>query len=370
MPEDPTGSVVRNLFLLQRFGTTLSAEANELLLELFDDLAAEIARLDPTSPPQETYRRQRIDKIVGATEELAGETFEEIRKRLRQRLAELGSEQSDWASEQLARTIGSVGVDLRPGAIGVNRMKRIIDADPFRGETLAGWTETQSAATVRRVRRQIQLGMTQNEDIGALVRRVRGTFSSFIRQDPDTGRFVSSGGRVIGRRFEGGVLQTTTREAEAIVRTAVNFVSNRGHLETYRENGRLLEGLDYTATLDSGTTIICANLDGNVYDVDDPDIPLPPNHHGCRSIMAPVVAWRRLDIEPPDIGTRASADGQVKASTTYEQWLRDQPPEVQDEVLRSPTRAKLFRSGKASLRDMVTRDNEIVPVSELLKSAA
>lgn len=345
MPRDPTGSVVRNLFLLQRLGNGLGRDARELLRGLFDDIAAEMARIDPTGVGPDTYRRRRLQKLMAEVEALTGETFDAFHKRIRQDLAEIGKQQGQWAVSQLSETIGEIGVTVSSAATGINRMKAILDADPFEGLTLRQWADNQDTRTVQRVRRQIQLGMAENETLDDIVRRVRG-------------RSNGRGG------FTGGVMETTTREAEAIARTGTNFISNRAHLETYRENDDITREYEYTATLDSRTTLICANLDGRRFAYDGDSRKMPPQHFRCRSTITPVVDWDGLGVEPPPEGKRASADGPVDANTDYESWLRDQPEEVQNEVL-GPARAKLFRDREASLRDMVKGDNRIVNVSDL-----
>lgn len=350
MPRDPIGGAVRNLFDIQRLANGANAEVRSFIRALFDDIAAQLARIDPTGPDAERFRRARIKKLMGEVEGLAEEAFEEWRKTVRQSMAEIGKQQGAWAEGQLVRALGQVGIDVRIGRVGINLMKSIIDSNPFEGETLKGWAATQKAATIRRVRRQIQLGMTQNETLGDLVRRIRG-------------RSDGRGG------FTDGVLKTTTREAEAIVRTGVNFVANRGHLATYQQNADILKGVEYTAVLDSRTTFICMGLDGTVWALDDPNIQTPPLHFSCRSVLTPVADWEGLGLTAPPEGTRASADGQVPASTTYKDWLRTQPNAVQDEIL-GPSRAQLFRDGKVNLADLVKRDRSIVTVADLEKKAA
>jgi hypothetical protein len=69
-------------------------------------------------------------------------------------------------------------------------------------------------------------------------------------------------------------------------------------------------------------------------------------------------------VEPPPEGTRASENGQVPSSQTYEDWLRRQPPDAQDEIV-GPARADLFRQGKIGLRDLVRGDRSVVTVREL-----
>lgn len=351
MATDPTGSVVRNLFAIQRLANGVNRDAVDLIEELFDDIIAQLSRIDPTAPKADRWQRQRVGKLIGDVEARAREAFQEIHRQVRQQLAEVGVQQGEWAAGQLERWIaGVVAVDVRAARIGVNLMKSILDTDPIQGELLGDWFSQQGDRVPILVRRQIQLGMAQNETLGDLVRRVRG--------------------RSAGRgRYVGGVMQTTTREAESVIRTAVNEISNRAHLETYEQNGDITEEYEYTAVLDSRTTLVCASLDGRRFRYDDPDRRVPPQHWRCRSSTTAVIKWAELGIEPPDEGTRASQFGQVKASLHFERWLRQQSKSWQDEFL-GPARAELFRAGKVGLRDLVRRDNSIVTIAELRQKAA
>jgi len=344
-PRNPIGEIIRNLILLQRLGNGVSSDVSGLIDELFDDIVAQLARIDPTAPGAERYRRARVEKVLGIIEEQTTEAFDEVFKQVRQNVAAIGAQQATWASGMLEASIGTVAVDVRTGRLGVNMMKAIIDRDPMQGLLLRDWFTGQSEATVKRVRRQIQLGMMQNETLDDIVRRVRG--------------------RAVGRgNYVGGVLQTTTREANAIVRTAINDIANTAHMETWRENADIAPKYQIVATLDSRTTPICRAKDGEVHNVDDEGAPRPPFHVGCRTVTVPIIDWKGLGIDPPEPGMRASETGPVPADLKYDDWMRRQPAAVQDEIL-GPGRAELFRSGQVSLRDMIRQDGTVVRLDQL-----
>lgn len=360
MPTDPIGGVIRNLFQLQRLGNTIGAEAEQLIRELFDDLAAQIARIDPTSPSAAAVRRRRVERLLGTSGELAEDAFEKVRARVTELLVGAGRQQADWASEQLLRSMGGAAIDVRPSRIGRPLIRAIVEEQPFQGLRMREWFGSLEQGTLQQIRRQVQLGMAQNETIDDLVRRVRGTATGApIRIADGPGK-----GRIVGYEFSGGVMETTTRQATAIVRTAVNHVANVAHFETYQQNQDVTKQFEYLATLDSRTTLICASLDGKKWGYEDPEAKKPPQHVNCRSSIIPVVDWAGLGLDPPDEGTRASASGQVAGSTSYEGWLKSQPPATQDEIL-GPSRGRLFRDGKVSLRDMVRTDGRRIPLAEL-----
>jgi SPP1 gp7 family putative phage head morphogenesis protein len=346
MPSDVTGDVVRNLIAIRRLSNGLAADVSDDVRALVDEFVAELMRGDPTAVTRNVYRQARIDAVLAKFREVAAGRYPEMRRRLEAALARIGKQQAGWAASTLDRGVGEIGaVEVRLTGIGLDRFRTITRTEPFHGRLMREWFSSHQNRTLGLVRQQVRLGMVQNESIGDIVRRIRG-------------RSVGSG------RFSGGVLATSTRDAEAIARTAVNFISNRGHIEAYEANADVLTGVQFTATLDSRTTPICASHDGRVWAMDDPGKMVPPLHVNCRSVLVPVVDWKSLGVDPPDEGTRASAGGQVPSSTTYADWFRRQSKTEQDRII-GPARAELFRSGKIDFRSMIGQDNRILRLDEL-----
>lgn len=338
MPKrDPTGSVVRNALLLQRVGNGVRSEINALLQELFDELAAELVRIDPTGPSAERYKRQRIAALLDRVDDLTVEQYEVVRTLVRARLAQIGALQARWAMEQLKASVGSVEVRVGAGDFGVNLAKSILDTDPIHGELLKDWFEEASRATRVRLRREIQLGMAQNETLDAIVGRIRG---------------------------DGGVLDVSRRGAESIARTSINDIANRAHEATWQANRDVTKKFRVVAALDARTTEICMSLDGTEWDHGDPAAPRFPKHVNCRTVTVPIPDWKGLGIDPPAEGTRASAGGPVPSSTTYSDWLRDQSAAEQSEILGA-TRARMFRDRQINLKDLVKSDGTVVHVADL-----
>lgn len=148
------------------------------------------------------------------------------------------------------------------------------------------------------------------------------------------------------------VLNNRRFEAERIVRSEFVRVGNEAALATYEQNKEVLQGVQWLATLDKRTCPQCGVLDGKVWD--DPSKarrPVTDTHPLCRCTLLPVVkSSRALGITNPTGTTRSSLDGQVAATTTYPDWFGQQDAAFQREVL-GPTRYKLFRSGKATIKD-------------------
>lgn len=88
--------------------------------------------------------------------------------------------------------------------------------------------------------------------------------------------------------------------------------------------------------------------------------------HNCRSVLVPIlVSYKELGIDVPEIaGTRASDLGQIPADTSFDTFLKRHDTQYQDELL-GPGKAKLWRSGKITLRDLINQDGRTITLKEL-----
>jgi len=142
-------------------------------------------------------------------------------------------------------------------------------------------------------------------------------------------------------------MEISRRGAQAMTRTAVNHTASLARQQMYEKNTDIIGSEQFSATLDGRTTPLCRALDGKKYPVGKAPVPGRDTHIGCRSTIIPVVkTWRELgiDIDEAPESTRASFDGQVPESTTYNEWLKGQDPKFQDSIL-GPGRGELFRQG-------------------------
>jgi SPP1 gp7 family putative phage head morphogenesis protein len=363
--------LLERLLFLQHFSNALTLEIRQMLARLYAEVDMDLRRADPTGVARR-YQRGRLDSFMARLRSRLGEFLPTFNAALKDRLAALGRQQSLLVRESLVATLGDpLGGRLTP--VTQQRMRAILNAEPFMGRVLRDHGRKLGANLVDRVGVQLRLGMVREERIDDIVRRVRGR-------------------RVAGSRaFQGGVLNTTTREAQALVRTAVTHTASRGMLEMLRANPGVIDAIRYVAVMDDRVTILCASLDGTEWDLDDPEIVVPgrDTHWGCRSVLIGIPAWKKLGLpEPPpirraarDLSTvtdaeldmsvrarrRAGAFGDVEhipSSVTATEWLRRQRAGVQDKIL-GRGRADLFRAGDVSLRDLITRDLRTVPLEAL-----
>lgn len=355
---DPIEAVIRQTVQLQRLNNAIARDSSGILRSMFDDIVAELARIDPTGPAALRYQRARVARLIARVEDVTGEAFTEWNRVVRGDLARLGRVTGVQASADLIATLGTAAGAVKMVAPTQNMVKAILDTNPFRGETLKGWAKVQRAGTVRRVRQVVQRGMMEERGISWLVRQVRG----------------GNGVR--------GVWQTTRQNAEAIVRTAVTEVATQAQLLTYRSNPRVVAEVEWIGTLDHLTCLICQALDGKIMSAANPS-ETPPAHHQCRCTLVPIPNWDALGLKPPEPGERFARDQdarlrgeslskqrtQVSGDTKYETWLRGQKPEVVKDIL-GPGRAKLFLNRKMRLDRMISTDRRILTLNQLEKKLA
>lgn len=190
------------------------------------------------------------------------------------------------------------------------------------GETLEEFIGAFAEGETKRVVSVVRRGFYQGKTNQELVREIVGTRA---------------------RRFQDGILQTSRRNAQAVVFTSVQHVASVGRMKTWQDNADVVKGYEWVSTLDRKTTQVCKTLDGQKFKMGEG--PVPPVHIRCRSTTV-------ADLDPKfdflkEGRTRSGEKGPVSAKKDYYDWLKDQPPEFQDQAL-GPKRAKLFREGGLS----------------------
>lgn len=136
---------------------------------------------------------------------------------------------------------------------------------------------------------------------------------------------------IVGRAAMGyrdGLLHRQALQANGIIATALQHTAaqvNQAALSVFYGQYR------WVSVLDSRTSEVCRDRHNNIYDYDSG--PLPPAHPNCRSTVVPV--------EPDD----------EEAPTSYHAWAKEQPDEVQDDILGSE-RAVRLRGGELKASDL------------------
>ena len=116
---------------------------------------------------------------------------------------------------------------------------------------------------------------------------------------------------------------------------------------TNKENRDLVIGYQWLSTLDSRTSRICRERDGEIYLYKDDFNPLPPAHYNCRSTttqeLDPKYKIKGFGEDRKRASKGAEGGQRVDANLTYYEWLKTQPASFQDEAL-GKTQGKIFRN--------------------------
>lgn len=327
---------------VQRYSTATLRKIIAILNRADKDLVDEITKRGPDS----SWTARRLNLLLNAIRDINAETYAALKKELNADLYSLASYEAEF-QQNMITSLAPIKLDIvTPTAA---HLKAAVDSRPFQGRILSEWYDGLEAGAQTRLRGVIRMGVVEGQTVDQMVKKITGTASL---------------------QYKDGVQEVSRRGAEALVRTAVNHTVNVARTDTYQANADVIKGVQWVSTLDSRTTLLCASRDGQVFPIDSG--PRPPAHINCRSSTVPVLkSWKEMGIslsEAPE-GTRASMDGQVAASTTYQSWLEGKSAAFQDDIL-GPTKGKLFREGGLTLDKFVDRNGAEYTLDELRKREA
>lgn len=368
---------------LQRFDAGLRRKVKGILKETELDIIRALSETDPTAVVRSSAKTNRLNSVLEQTQQTIGRAYTGIRREARLELRDLAEIEAEFYNKTVN---AALGVELSAVALPPQLVRSIASDTLLFGAIQGDWWRSQSRALQNRFAREMRMGLLQGENLGQLIRRVRGTSTG--RRNRYT---LSSGEQRTYTEFAGGLMDTDTRHAASLVRTSVQSVSQRARQVIYEENQDVVKGVQILATLDARTTDICKSLSGLTWfmDASGAYVPQghlrgfpghPPYHWACRSQMIPVLkSWEELGATlnrrqkkilrgaPP--GTQASLDGQVSGDLNYEQWLRTKSPTFQRRVL-GPGKYDLWSKNKITFRDLIDETNRPLTVRQLRELAA
>ncbi len=108
--------------------------------------------------------------------------------------------------------------------------------------------------------------------------------------------------------------------AQRLVRTELNYVHNQAALDSIRDAE--IDYFRFVATLDSRTSTMCREHDGNIYPIDEADTGenIPPLHPRCRSIIVGSLGGRGLKGQTRIAKVDEGKYIHVPAEMTYEDF--------------------------------------------------
>jgi SPP1 gp7 family putative phage head morphogenesis protein len=348
----------------------LSGSQVKKIVGLLDKSSEDIALKLSQRLNQGDFTSERFKALMKDITTARKEVFSKVLTDQKQGLKDLAHAEQQFAKNMLN---SSLPVQLDYAVASTAQLGAIVNSTPFAGgpnaaNTLSGWWSNLNKVDQGRITEAVQLGMVQGEDIPSIVKRVTTA------------------------------TDMTRRNAEAVVRTGVNHVSNQARESFFEANDGVVEALRWTSTLDGRTSPICRARDGHFAVIKEgvdlspllePPTARPPAHVGCRSVMTAVLdaegiadkigdrpfvrdartrrqrekdfraearaddpeKWKRMTpaernaaIKDKRVSWTKENVGTVPATTTYDEWMRKQSLEFQNEVL-GVQKAQAFRKG-------------------------
>lgn len=328
---------------LLRLEAGVRARVISLLDRLQRELVARLAAEDLTS-----FNKARINSLISQITTVIDSYYERASGESQAGMGAAARAQVNQVIESLSdHFIANIDASLPSTTF----MERLSTNALLFGAPSSDWWERQAQDTAFRFANVVRQGIIEGETNEGIV------------------------ARVAGRRGHPGIMDISRTHARGLVHTSIQEAASEARMETFRKNADVITGIRQVSTLDSHTTEICIAYDGAEFDLDgEPlegtDLPYNggvPRHWGCRSVEVPITKSFQdlgLDIPEPGGGERASADGPVKASTTFEQFLERMGKDFQDETL-GPGRAQLWRDGTITLQQLLDLNGNPLSLEEL-----
>jgi SPP1 gp7 family putative phage head morphogenesis protein len=303
-----------------RFSNEEGKQIQRMLARSDSELARQLAK---TNGP---YTKARIEAVRLQLTSIINDTHDRIAKSSKKAVSNVIKTAAKVEVGAFKRFLPA-GLDVTTPNLGILATQAL--NRPYNGAPLSEWMGQLRKSDLNRTWRTVLDGLVSGTTTDDLIRQVVGTK---------------------GLRYKDGVREATRRGAQAYVRTAITNAANEGRQGVWENNEDLIKGVRWVATLDTKTSPICRDRDGQMGPVTDspswsppagvarlsPPLARPPAHPNCRSTTVAVTkSWRELgiDMDELDEGTRAAMDGSVPSSMNYYDWLNRQPTSIQKEVL-------------------------------------
>lgn len=281
-----------------------------------------------------TFGKARLNALLKDASGLIDATYK--------RIAEDLSRSMESVSELVAKPV-PLAVGLSVAAPSPSVLGALIKNTLIEGAPSAQWWSRQSMDTAFRFANAVRQGIAQGETNDQIFRKV------------------------------GQVTDLAGRNSRALVQTAIMQVAGDARMALIDANTDIYAGYRHLSTLDGHTTPQCIARSGLVWNLDKEPVghsmafKQPPIHWGCRSVMLGVLkSFKELGINLPEPQglTRASAEGQIDRSTTFDAFLGRRSVAEQDAQLGAG-RAQMWRDGKITLRQLVDNAGNPLTLEQL-----
>lgn len=343
------GSVNEKLFnsyTRHQIGLTRVATGNsEALISILNKYDPQIEKI--LLGINSSTSKTALNKALREIRKVNIKAYLNVEKQMKKQLQEMAFAEAKWQKEALrGATPAEAFRQMKPKVPTQKVLKDMVVNTAFAGALLEEHVNGMEIGRYNRMRdtlrRELSAGGTDAAVQDAIMKGIIGTAAN---------------------NYKDGQLDYGRRSLDQKQRTLHNGVAQETRTEFAEQNDEIFDGVQWVSVLDNLTSDICMSLDGTVFPVDEG--PRPPAHINCRSEVVPIVKdWEEMGLSDLGPGTRKSMSGEVPETMTYNEWLRDQPRDVQDEIL-GPTRADLFRDYNLPLDRFVDETGARLTLDEL-----
>lgn len=316
--------LTKHQIFIQRYAGGLYRDLIPQLKEMRDRITQKILN------SQSLYQQERLSILLKEIETIISQSVPKLQPSLWSEFAEYENEWSLNLLDKLTKSSVVIGAGLNISAMAKVVEKSLINLADKKPMTIDDMIKVFSDRHISDIKTEIQLGLAEGQTLDEISKRVRYLSNNRTRQ-----------------------------QAESLVRTITNHVGSVAREEAFSEYEYLFESEKFIAVLDGRTTLLCGSLDGKLFPIGK--APKPPLHYACRSIVLKQIKEEySLGLDKK----RVSKDGLVPESLTYQQWLKSQSAEVQNEIL-GKSRAEMFRQNKLTLDKFVDKKGKAYTLTEL-----
>lgn len=318
---------IRHQVDMARYGNFVLAKMIRILnlsdVDLMTQLTAALSDVDADS-----FKVQRLDKLLASAREVNAQAYAAFYGGMTDELQAYVGYEGQFQYD-LYKAVAPVTFSI--ASIVPEQVYAAAMAQPFEGRLLKDWAGGLRDSRLRRIKDTIAVGYTQGKTTTDIVREIRGTKAL---------------------NYADGLLDASRRQVEAVVLTALSHTAQITRSRFYDDNADILGDVAWVSTLDGKTSEGCRARDHKHYDRKthapvDHKIPWLSGpgrlHWRCRSSSLAL-----LKGQTELFGTRSAAGGPVSANLSYNDWLKQQGAESQDDILG---KAKGERYRKDGMRD-------------------
>lgn len=218
--EQLLSEAIRHAIALQHFSNGAVRRIVAILARSSIDIAADLASALSRLPP-DSFTVQRLESLLGNIKTLNAQAYSRFAEALNKDVLDIARYEIGHQADLFASTIPpQIIVELPLGVINAEQVAAASLARPFQGRLLREWALSQEASAMSRLRDTVRRGYVEQQPIGQIVSRVRGTKAM---------------------RYEDGAMAIDRRQAEAVVRTAISHTAGYARNAFFSANEDLVK---------------------------------------------------------------------------------------------------------------------------------